>query len=344
MTEVDHPVDLRLAEKMSDKKFRMRFFIAESSALIAEQIIALRKRRGYNQKEVAEKVGTKQPAISRVEQADYRNWSFNTLRSIAEVLDARIRVSIEASEDIIHEYQRPDAHLAASQGTAKTQTAQSDSPPNRQEIGQSAKVHEWAEWPNLLLLDQATSAAVNLTSVNALPNAAMTVSRSLPPMFGSNGTLTIPPLSVYGTPSSMIAGSGAASIVTAAPNTVTGSFTATTPIAVTGNMVTAGSGVFFGSTPPVVKPVLTGEWFQFSPASNNVPNANKGDIEALSQKNTRLEEENSSYKYRINQLETALLSAQMAGNKNTISQYTQKQGTIPTFYPDQSSSRAGIYQ
>ncbi|HEY5363186.1 MAG TPA: hypothetical protein VIJ49_03200, partial [Aestuariivirga sp.] len=44
------------------------------------------------------------PAISRAERADYNNWSFNTLRRLAEAMDARIRVHIEAAEDVLWEY------------------------------------------------------------------------------------------------------------------------------------------------------------------------------------------------------------------------------------------------
>ena len=39
-----------------------------------------------------------------MERADYRNWSFNTLRRLAEAMDARIRVLIEPAEDVLHEY------------------------------------------------------------------------------------------------------------------------------------------------------------------------------------------------------------------------------------------------
>lgn len=49
-------------------------------------------------------IGTQQPAISRIEKADYQSWSFSILRKIAGVLDARIRVLIEPSEDILQEY------------------------------------------------------------------------------------------------------------------------------------------------------------------------------------------------------------------------------------------------
>jgi transcriptional regulator with XRE-family HTH domain len=97
-------IDIDLREKLEDREYRKRYFLAEASALIAELLIALRKRRNLNQKQVAELVGTRQPAISRAEKADYHSWSFNTLRGIADALDARIRVIIEPSEDVLHEY------------------------------------------------------------------------------------------------------------------------------------------------------------------------------------------------------------------------------------------------
>ena len=99
-------IDLGLPKKLrSDRTYRQAFFLAESSALIAKQLIELRKRRGLNQSQVADALETGQPAISRVERADYRNWSFNTLRRLAEAMDARLRVIIEPSEDVLGEYE-----------------------------------------------------------------------------------------------------------------------------------------------------------------------------------------------------------------------------------------------
>jgi transcriptional regulator with XRE-family HTH domain len=95
-----------------------------SLARIAESLIALRKRRGLNQTQLAELTGTKQPAIARVEQADYQNWNIKTLRTIAEALDARVRVLIEASEDILSEYDQ-DADVNV-EGAINTQIMQSD--------------------------------------------------------------------------------------------------------------------------------------------------------------------------------------------------------------------------
>ena len=98
-------IELNIPKKLLDRDYRKRFFLAEASALIAEQLIELRKRRGLTQTELAEKAETGQPAISRVERADYHNWSFRTLRTLADLMDARIRVLIEPSEDVLHEYE-----------------------------------------------------------------------------------------------------------------------------------------------------------------------------------------------------------------------------------------------
>jgi transcriptional regulator with XRE-family HTH domain len=78
------------------------------SAGIAAQIIALRQRCGLNQQQVADLIGVRKTAISQVEKADYQNWSSNTLRNIADALDARIRVLIEPSEDILRQYDGPN--------------------------------------------------------------------------------------------------------------------------------------------------------------------------------------------------------------------------------------------
>jgi transcriptional regulator with XRE-family HTH domain len=98
-------IDLNLKTKLKDKAYRQRFFLAQDSAHIAEQLISLRKRRGLNQTQVAELAGTKQPAISRAEQADYQNRKLETLRAIVEALDGRLRVIIEPAEDVLGEYE-----------------------------------------------------------------------------------------------------------------------------------------------------------------------------------------------------------------------------------------------
>lgn len=104
-SEAAHQITLNLAGKLRHRAYREEYFVAESSAHIAKQLIALRKRRNLSQAEVAELIGTKQPAISRIERADYHNRSLSALQSIAKALDARVTVYIEPSEDVLGEYE-----------------------------------------------------------------------------------------------------------------------------------------------------------------------------------------------------------------------------------------------
>jgi len=118
--EPAQPIDLNLREKLKDKGYRQRFFRAQDSAQIADQLIALRKRRGMNQTQVAELSGTKQPAISRAEQADYQNRKLETLRAIVEALDGRLRVIIEPAEDVLAEYEALDSSYSESDSANQT--------------------------------------------------------------------------------------------------------------------------------------------------------------------------------------------------------------------------------
>jgi transcriptional regulator with XRE-family HTH domain len=105
MAEIAQSININLAAKLKDKEYRRKFFWAESCTRVAEQLVALRKRRGLNQTQVADLIGTKQPAISRAEQADYQSLNLGTVRKIADRLDARLRVYIEPAEDVLCEYE-----------------------------------------------------------------------------------------------------------------------------------------------------------------------------------------------------------------------------------------------
>jgi transcriptional regulator with XRE-family HTH domain len=60
---------------------------------IAQQIVELRTKANLTQTELAERAGTKQSVISRIEDADYYGHSLKMLARIAEVLDRRIYVA-----------------------------------------------------------------------------------------------------------------------------------------------------------------------------------------------------------------------------------------------------------
>lgn len=63
-------------------------------AEIAMEIFNLRQKAGLTQKQLADKIGTKQSVISRLEDADYRGHSLEMLRRIAEALNCRLEVHI----------------------------------------------------------------------------------------------------------------------------------------------------------------------------------------------------------------------------------------------------------
>ena len=60
---------------------------------IVKMIIKKRAQRGITQKQLANKIGTKQPVISRLEQGTY-NPSIKFLQRVAYALDAKLRISI----------------------------------------------------------------------------------------------------------------------------------------------------------------------------------------------------------------------------------------------------------
>lgn len=122
MSAIAHSIELDLAERLrNDPEFRREFFHAEASAKIAEQLISLRKRRGYTQAELAGLARTGQSAISRYERADYQNWTINTLRIITDALNGRLRVVIDAVEDVLVEYESGPARDIATQAVTETE-------------------------------------------------------------------------------------------------------------------------------------------------------------------------------------------------------------------------------
>ncbi len=68
---------------------------------IKRQVISLRKEKGLSQKEMAELIGTKQSAISRLENEDY-NPSVELLSKIAKAFDKELEVKIkDKNEEVI---------------------------------------------------------------------------------------------------------------------------------------------------------------------------------------------------------------------------------------------------
>jgi transcriptional regulator with XRE-family HTH domain len=90
-----------LRETFSDEESRYAYAEAHLNASIASQ---LKKLRGdMSQQELAEKLGTKQSGISRLENANYSSWKVETLRKAARVFGVRLRISFEEFGTLVPE-------------------------------------------------------------------------------------------------------------------------------------------------------------------------------------------------------------------------------------------------
>lgn len=87
--------DRYLEEQLKDKDFTERFKKAGQAWDVALQLAALRKKSGLSQKELAQKVGTSQQQISRLESPSYEGHSLSMLRRVAEIQGATVRVEIQ---------------------------------------------------------------------------------------------------------------------------------------------------------------------------------------------------------------------------------------------------------
>ncbi len=84
-----------LAEQKKSPEFRQAYEKYE----VAQQVIRLRMERGLTQAQVAERVGTTQSSIARLESGS-REPSLSFLRRVVKALDGRLEVRIAAEEAV----------------------------------------------------------------------------------------------------------------------------------------------------------------------------------------------------------------------------------------------------
>jgi ribosome-binding protein aMBF1 (putative translation factor) len=78
-------------KSLKNKKIREEYDLLAAEFAIAEAVIEKRLEKGMSQSELAEKVGTKQSAISRLESGNY-NPSIKLLKKVAKGLDLKLTV------------------------------------------------------------------------------------------------------------------------------------------------------------------------------------------------------------------------------------------------------------
>jgi transcriptional regulator with XRE-family HTH domain len=90
--------DRYLERQLKDPAFAARFKNAGEAWDVALQIAALREQAGLSQKDLAKLLKTSQQQISRLESPGYEGHSLSTLRRVAGVLHARVRIVFERAE------------------------------------------------------------------------------------------------------------------------------------------------------------------------------------------------------------------------------------------------------
>ena len=63
--------------------------------MLLEEIIKARETTGLTQTELAEKIGTKQPALSRLEKGGIKKATIETLNKIADALDMELIIKLK---------------------------------------------------------------------------------------------------------------------------------------------------------------------------------------------------------------------------------------------------------
>lgn len=86
--------DLYLENQLEDPGIASRFKEVGAEWEVALQIVRLRETAGLSQRELADRIGTSQQQISRLESASYEGHSLRMLRRVAEALGARVRVEL----------------------------------------------------------------------------------------------------------------------------------------------------------------------------------------------------------------------------------------------------------
>ncbi|MFH0873533.1 MAG: helix-turn-helix transcriptional regulator [Candidatus Komeilibacteria bacterium] len=79
---------------MKDPKFRRAYEELEPEYALLKKMIQLRIAKGLTQKQLAKKLGTKQSAISRLENGNL-NPTLKSFYKLARALDAKVKITVK---------------------------------------------------------------------------------------------------------------------------------------------------------------------------------------------------------------------------------------------------------
>ena len=85
----------QLRRSFADDDYRNAYAESFLNSFVAAQIKVLREDYPMTQGELAEKIGTKQPGVARLENVNYSAWKVETLRKVARALRVRLKITFE---------------------------------------------------------------------------------------------------------------------------------------------------------------------------------------------------------------------------------------------------------
>lgn len=92
--------------RMMNPIARRAYVEAEVASGLAHQIRTLRTQRGWTQRDLAEKLGTTQAAVSRLEDPSYGRPSIKTLLEVSTAFDIALQVRFVSFVRLLQETQR----------------------------------------------------------------------------------------------------------------------------------------------------------------------------------------------------------------------------------------------
>jgi len=91
---------LEIIDRLTGDDAELRAMIDEETinAQVAQMIFAARTQVGLTQNELAERIGTRQPVIARLEDADYAGHSLSMLQRVAAALGKSLEIRLLSSK------------------------------------------------------------------------------------------------------------------------------------------------------------------------------------------------------------------------------------------------------
>lgn len=93
-------------DQLVDVEYRHAYAQDFLDMTLARQIRALRKARGWNQKQLADLLGTQQSRISEIEDEEYGALSIATLKDLARVFDVYLNVRFTSFSEMLTQVDR----------------------------------------------------------------------------------------------------------------------------------------------------------------------------------------------------------------------------------------------